>query len=113
MDRSEAERRTAQRAGDQVESEGSRGESVFNASVTMRRTAMNKRGQDGKQRDRPRFRARLWNWLQRWGADILLVWGAGCVCAGVGWLCPPAGLIAAGALLIAGGVLWAKGGGGP
>ena len=68
---------------------------------------------DGKQRDRPRLRDRLAGWLGCWGADILLVWGAGCVATGVGWIYPPAGLIAAGALLIAGGVLWARGGDGP
>lgn len=67
---------------------------------------MDKKGQEGKQRDRPG----LARWLRRWGADLLLVWGAGCVCAGVGWVYPPAGLIAAGVLLIAGGVLWARGG---
>lgn len=66
-----------------------------------------------RQGNRPRLRDRLAGWLGRWGADILLVWGAGCVAAGVGWIYPPAGLIAAGALLIAGGVLWARGGDGP
>lgn len=74
---------------------------------------MNKKGQDGKQRDRPHLRVRLTGWLARWGADLLLVWGAGCVSAGAGWIYPPAGLITAGALLIVGGILVAKGGNGP
>ena len=56
--------------------------------------------------------ARLADWLRRWGADVLLAAGAGCISAGVGWIYPPAGAIAAGVLLIAGGVLWAKGGDG-
>lgn len=68
---------------------------------------------NGTQRDRPRLRERLASWFTRWGADLLLVWGAGCVSAGAGWIYPPAGLIAAGALLIAGGVLAARGGDGP
>lgn len=63
-----------------------------------------------ERRNRPKLRARLARWAGRWGADLLLIWGAGCVSAGVGWIYPPAGLIAAGALLIAGGILWAKGG---
>lgn len=67
---------------------------------------------DEKQRDRPGLWERLCAWLNRWGADLLLVCGAGCVCVGVGWIYPPTGLVAAGVLLIAGGVLWAKGGGG-
>ena len=69
---------------------------------------MDKRGQDGKQRDRPR----LGPLLARWGADLLLMTGAVLVSAGVGWIFPPAGLIAAWVLLIAGGVLWARGGDG-
>lgn len=68
---------------------------------------------DAKQRDRPRLRDRLWTWARLWGADALLVCGAGCISAGVWLIWPPAGLIAAGALLIAGGVLWARGGAGP
>lgn len=68
---------------------------------------------NGKQRDRPRLRDRLWAWSRLWGSDALLVCGAGCVSAGIGWIFPPAGLIAAGVLLIAGGVLWARGGVGP
>ena len=81
---------------------------------------MDKKGQGGKQRDRPevkegriRIRDRLVRWAGRWGADLLLVCGAGCIAAGTGWIFPPAGLITAGALLIIGGVLWARGGGGP
>jgi len=74
---------------------------------------MDKDGYSGKQRDRPRFRVRAANWFRKWGADLLLVWGAGCVSAGAGWIYPPAGVIAAGVLLIAGGVLWARGGDGP
>ena len=66
-----------------------------------------------KPNDVPRLWDWLTGWLSRWGADLLLVWGAGCVSAGVGWIYPPAGLIVAGALLIAGGVLCAKGGGEP
>lgn len=72
---------------------------------------MDKEKHDSKQRDQP-FAARMAVWLRRWGADILLACGAGCISAGVGWIYPPAGLIAAGALLIIGGVLWARGGGG-
>lgn len=72
-------------------------------------TQMDRDGHSGNQRDRPRLRDRAAGWLRRWGADLLLVWGAGCVSAGVGWIYPPAGLIAAGVLLIAGGILWAKG----
>lgn len=68
---------------------------------------------NGKQRDRPKLRERLRHWLKLWGADVLLVCGAGCFSAGVGWIYPPAGLIAAGVSLIAGGVLWARGGGVP
>lgn len=80
---------------------------------------MPKDGQDTGQRagppkkERAKFRDRLAGWAGRWGADLLLVWGAGCVAAGVGWIFPPAGLIAAGVLLIIGGVLWARGGDGP
>lgn len=73
---------------------------------------MDTKGHEGKQRDRPALRERLAGWLRRWGADVLLAAGAGCISAGAGWIYPPAGLIAAGALLIAGGVLWARGGGG-
>ena len=83
---------------------------------------MDAKGHNGKQRDRPvpggektarmKFRARLACWASKWGVDLLLVLGAGCVSAGVGWIYPPAGLIAAGVLLIAGGVLLAKGKGG-
>ncbi len=73
---------------------------------------MDAKGQEGKQRDRPGLGTRLADWLQHWGADLLFLWGAGCVSAGVGWIYPPAGLIAAGVLLIAGGVLWARGGDG-
>ncbi len=73
---------------------------------------MDTRGQEGNQRDRPRLRDRLAAWFRRWGVDLLLVLGAGCVSAGVGWMYPPAGLITAGVLLIAGGVLWARGGDG-
>lgn len=69
--------------------------------------------QETKPRDRPGLRKRLAGWLGRWGADLLLVWGAGCASAGIGWIYPPAGLITAGVLLIAGGVLAAKGGGEP
>lgn len=82
----------------------------------------------GRQRDRPGkikgrrgnrsaktndVPGRLAGWLGRWGADLLLVLGAGCICAGAAWIYPPAGPITAGALLIAGGVLWARGGDGP
>lgn len=61
--------------------------------------------------DRTQGPGRLAQWLWKWGADWLLLAGAGCVSAGAGWIYPPAGLIAAGALLIAGGVLLARGGG--
>lgn len=66
-----------------------------------------------KPRDRPGVGARLASWLGRYGADALLVSGAGCISAGAGWIWPPAGLITAGVLLIAGGVLWARGDGEP
>ncbi len=72
-----------------------------------------KRDSAGIKEEQVKLRTRLAGWLRRWGADLLLIWGAGCVCAGVGWIYPPAGLIAAGVLLIAGGVLWARGGDGP
>ena len=49
---------------------------------------------------RMRVRARLAEWLGRWGADLLLTLGGVLVSAGVGWIYPPAGLITAGALLI-------------
>lgn len=65
------------------------------------------------KKEKPKLGDRLARWAVRWGVDILLVWGAGCVSAGAGWIYPPAGLIAAGVLLIAGGVLWARGGGAP
>ncbi len=54
--------------------------------------------------------SRLKQWARRWGADLMLLAGAGCVSAGVWWICPPAGLIAAGVLLMTGGVLCARGG---
>ena len=73
-----------------------------------------KRSKKGeKKEEKAPSRSRFSCWADRWGADLLLVLGAGCLCAGVGWIFPPAGLIAAGALLIVGGVLWAKGGDGP
>ena len=65
---------------------------------------------EGEKKQRPRLRERLTGWLGRWGADLLLVWGAGCAAAGAGWIYPPAGLIAAGVFLILGGVHWARGG---
>lgn len=71
---------------------------------------MDTKGQDGKQRDAPKLGVRLARWFARWGADALLILGAGFVSAGVGWIYPPAGLIAAGVSLILGGILWAKGG---
>lgn len=74
---------------------------------------MDKSGQGGNQRDRPRLRDRLAAWFRRWGADLLLSLGALLVSAGTGCIYFPAGLIAAGALLIAGGVLAARGGDGP
>lgn len=73
---------------------------------------MDKEKHNGKQRDQP-LAARMAVWLGRWGADIMLAWGAGCISAGAGWIYPPAGIITAGVLLIAGGVLWARGGDGP
>lgn len=72
-----------------------------------------KRNAPGHRGSGAEFRRRLARWAGCWGPDLLLVWGAGSVCAGVGWIYPPAGLIAAGVMLIAGGVLWAKGGDGP
>lgn len=74
---------------------------------------MDKNGQAGRQRDRPRLKVRLSLWMRRWGADLLLTVGALLVSAGAGCIYPPAGLIAGGALLIVGGVLAAKGGDGP
>lgn len=74
---------------------------------------MDKSGHSGKQRDRPRLRDQVADWSRKWGADLLLVWGAGCISAGAWWIYPPAGAITAGVLLIVGGVLWAKGGDGP
>lgn len=80
---------------------------------------------NSRQRDRPRtaegrrdsrlakpndVRGQLTVWLGEWGADLLLVLGAGCICTGAAWIYPPAGAIAAGIALIAGGVLWARGG---
>lgn len=73
---------------------------------------MDAKGQERKQQDRAGDREKLARWAARWGADILLVLGAGCVAVGVGWIFPPAGVIAAGVLLIIGGVLWARGSGG-
>lgn len=73
---------------------------------------MNENKHAAKQRDRPNLRARMASWAGRWGVDLMLMWGAGCISAGVGWIYPPVGLIAAGVLLIAGGVLCARGGGG-
>lgn len=73
---------------------------------------MDTKTESQRQGDRPRFRDCLARWAGCWGADLLLVWGAGCVSAGVGWIYPPAGLIAAGILLIVGGVLAARGGDG-
>ncbi len=77
---------------------------------------MDNDGHSGRQRDRPAVKKRpLLEWLcwllDCWGADLLMVVGAGCVSAGAGLIYLPAGIIAAGALLIVGGVLWARGGG--
>lgn len=82
---------------------------VSNSGTGRKWTFVDKKGQSGKQRDRPGVA----EWLARWGADLLLTVGAALVSAGVRWIYPPAGLIAAGVLLIAGGVLWARGGGEP
>ena len=72
---------------------------------------MDKNGQGGNQRDRPRLRNRLAAWFRRWGSDLLLSLGALLLSVGMGCVYFPAGLIAAGMLLIAGGVLAAKGDG--
>lgn len=61
------------------------------------------------KKERTNIRNRLSRWADNWGADLLLMLGAGCVSAGAGWIYPPAGLIAGGVLLIAGGVLWSRG----
>lgn len=69
--------------------------------------------QETRSRDRPSLRERLVGWLGRWGADLLLAFGAILISVGVGWIYLPAGLIVGGALLIAGGVLLARGGDSP
>lgn len=69
--------------------------------------------QNTKPRERPGMRARLAEWLSRWGVDLMLTLGAILISVGVGWICPPAGLIAAGGQMVAGGVLLARGGGIP
>ena len=74
---------------------------------------MSKNKHEARQRDRPRLWDCFARWAGSWGADLLLIAGAGCLSAGAGWIYPPAGLIAAGTLLIAGGILWAWGGDGP
>ena len=58
MDRSEDERRPAQRAGDQSESEGSRGVSQPSASVTKPKRERRRIGELGAERkQKPRARA--------------------------------------------------------
>lgn len=66
---------------------------------------------DGNQRDRPSARERLGQWWKRWCSDVLLIFGAAGITAGVGSIYFPAGLIAGGGFLIAAGVLTALGGG--
>lgn len=69
-----------------------------------------------KQRDHPpEERVGLWErfgrFCDRWGTDILLVFGAVAVTEGAALIYAPAGWIAGGVLAIVGGVLAARGGG--
>ena len=59
-----------------------------------------------KARDKP---SRVMQFLQDWGADMMLILGAGMVALGAGLIYGPAGWIAGGALMIAGGVILARG----
>lgn len=62
-----------------------------------------------KARDKP---SRVMKFLKAWGADLMLLLGAGMVALGAGLIYGPAGWIAGGALMIAGGVILARGEGG-
>ena len=66
---------------------------------------------ENKSRDRPNILAMVSRAWERWGAGILLSFGAMALTVGAAQIYPPAGWITGGVLAILGGILSAVGGG--